>query len=137
MKRNLLAVLCLAGCAAPQVYTPETAPEYALKRETRFFAYGPAQAGRPEKLPMETEFRVLHKGVGYTQILLPDERTGFVATEDIQPAAPMGVAVAEDELFPDRQPSGEPLPVVEAPLPEPDLQLPVEDVPAEKPKKKR
>ncbi len=74
---------------------------------------------------------------GYTQILLPDERTGFVATEDIQPAAPMGAAVSEDELFPNRQPSAEPLPVVEAPLPEPDLQLPVEDVPEEKPRKKQ
>lgn len=136
MKRNLLVALFLAGCAAPPIYTPETAPEYTLKRETRFFAYGPAQAGRPEKLPVETEFRVLQKGLGYTQILLPDERTGFVATEDIQPAAPMGAAVSEDELFPNRQPS-EPPPVVEAPLPEPDLQLPVEDVPEVKTKKKR
>lgn len=131
MKPNLLLcglIFSLAGCAAPEKYTRDNAPEFMTTRQTAFYKHGPQQPGAPEILAAQTFVRVLQKDSGYTFAQLADGRTGYLATEDLRLAPPGARAVAEAELFPERS-------VVAAPLPEPDFTLPVDDVPRTAPSK--
>jgi hypothetical protein len=126
MKPNLLVyglLFTLAGCAGPEKYTKDM-----TTRETAFYKHGPQQPGAPDLLPPQTFVRVLEKDSGYTFAQLADGRTGYLATEDLRLAPPSARAVAETELFPERM-------VVMAPLPEPDLTMPVEDIPQTAPSK--
>lgn len=117
--------LGLGGCASTrEAFAPDRAPEYMVLRETSFFLRGPAQPGRPDKLPKQTIVRLRIKENGYSVVQLSDGRTGYVADEDLRLAPPQGRAVAESELYPERFAD-----FAAADLPEPDLSLPVNDIP--------
>lgn len=125
----MLLALTLAGCAMREPYPSDMAPEYMTSRSTDFFEYGPMQPGLPEKLEQQTFFTVLDKSSGYSRVQLTNGKTGYVASEDIEPAPPTARAVPADrpsrlrgDAFPDAPAT---------PLPEPDLELPVDDVPAQ------
>lgn len=127
MKHNrwLLGLgLCLTGCASRmEVFAPDRAPEYMVARETPIYKNGPSQPGRPDQLPPETFVHLKARDAAYSVVVLPDGRSGYVATEDLRPAPPAGRAVAETELFPEKYAD-----FAAVDLPEPDFLLPVEDV---------
>lgn len=85
----LVTTTWLSSCAATSSYTPENAPEYIIITSyTPFYKLGPMQ-GRPDaSLPPETRVKLLRQEPGYSQILLEDSRTGYVANESIAPAPP-------------------------------------------------
>lgn len=90
----LLSSLFLAGCSAPEVFPGGR--EFVVKREAEYFCHGPAQPGRPEKLPSGTFLQVLSKDSAYSYVKIADGRTGYVATENIAPAPPTAPAVPFD-----------------------------------------
>lgn len=122
---GILGALAFGACAPLEVHEPDVAPEYMTPGSALFYRYGPAQPGEPDELPPGSLFRLLRKGRGYSQILLEDGRSGYVATEDIKAAPPTARPVDETELFPPRATVR-----TAPPLPEPDFDLPVPEVPA-------
>ena len=108
------------GCTPVQVYAPDQAPEYVTKRKVDFFPYGPQQPGPPEILERETFVKIQSWEPGYSKVTLGDGRSGYVANEEIRVAPPAARPVADEELFPERY---------ALLIPEPDLTMPVEDVP--------
>jgi hypothetical protein len=85
----LSCVVLLAGCAT-ETFAPENAPEYmAIKDYVPFYRLGPAQATGPDSvLRVSTRFKLLRRELGYSFVLLDDQRTGYVASEWIVPAPP-------------------------------------------------
>ena len=116
----LPGVVVVAGCSGVETFKRESAPEYVTVKAADFFVHGPMQPGRPVELPAQEFVKVLGKDSGYSVVLLGDGRRGWVDSECLRPAPPSGRAATEAEVFPEKA-----LP----PLPEPDLKLPVEDVP--------
>ena len=116
----------LGGCAgAREVFAPGEAPEYLVVRESALYRRGPAQPGRPDRVAAQEIVRLSARDPDYAMVALEDGRTGFMATEDLRPAPPRGQAVDEMDLFPERFAR-----VPDEPLPEPDLALPVQDIPS-------
>lgn len=124
-ERWILALLAqgVFSCAPLEVYTPENSPEYMTVKLTPWYRRGPQQPGDPDMLKKQTFVRLVTKEYGFSRVQLADGRTGYVATDDIRLAPPPGRAVGERELFPERL--VEPAP----PLPEPDLAMPVAEIP--------
>jgi len=116
----MLAGLLVAGCSGVETFDRKSAPEYVTVTKADFFVHGPMQPGRPDELPPQEFVKLLSRDPGYSIVLLGDGRSGWVDSECLRPAPPSARAVAEEEVFPE-----ESLP----PLPEPDLKLPVKDVP--------
>ncbi|MFZ4681219.1 MAG: hypothetical protein ACOYMS_01855 [Terrimicrobiaceae bacterium] len=118
-----LLTLGLFSCTTAEVYTPENSPEYMTVKYTPLYRRGPQQPGDPDMLEQQTLVRLVTKEYGFSRVQLADGRSGYVATDDIRLAPPSGRAVGERELFPER--------LVEAapPLPEPDLAMPVAEIP--------
>jgi hypothetical protein len=81
-----------------------------VRYETNFFVNGPAQPGRPEKIPVETFLAVLKRDSGYSYVKLEDGRTGYIASEDIASAPPTARGVPFDRPKPER--------IIEVPLPD-------------------
>jgi hypothetical protein len=125
LKGCLLAVgLVASSCATVrQSYEPGREPEMMTTRETAFYLHGPAQPGRPEMLAPQTFVALSQQESGFSRVRLDDGRFGYLATEDLRVAPPSGRAVAEAELFPER------IENVALNFPEPDLTLPVADLP--------
>jgi hypothetical protein len=117
------------GCAHDVTYSPDQAPEYMTDGDTKFFLHGPLQPGLPDELPPQTFVHVLRKEYGYSLVQLSDGRSGYVANENIRVAPPDAPAVSTAELFPETDP------IVNEP--EPDLTLPVAEMPAPPPSKKK
>ena len=116
------AGLVVAGCARVETYDRKSAPEYVTVKATDFFVNGPMQPGRPIELPAQEFVKVLSRDPGFSVVLLEDGKSGWVDSRSIRPAPPAGRAVPEEEIFPERA-------ITVPPMPEPDLKLPVEDVP--------
>ena len=116
----LPGVVVMAGCSGGEKFDPKSAPEYVTVRETKFFLRGPAQPEKPDELPPQEFVKLLGREPGFSIVLLGDGRSGWVDSRSLRPAPPAARAVTTEKLFPERA-----LP----PLPEPDLKLPVEDVP--------
>lgn len=114
--------LAVAGCAHVETFDRESAPEYVTVKATDFFVHGPMQPGRAIELPPQEFVKVLSRDSGFSIVLLGDGQSGWVDSRSIRPAPPAGRAVTEEEVFPENA-------VKLPPLPEPDLKLPVEDVP--------
>ena len=125
----LAAGLVVAGCAHIETFDRKSAPEYVTVKATDFFVHGPMQPGRAIELPPQEFVKVLSRDPGFSIVLRDDGQSGWVDSRSIRPAPPAGRAVPEEEIFPER---------VIPPPPEPDLKLPVEDVPqqAKAPEKK-
>jgi len=91
--RTLLAlgIACaLAACASPKTFAPDQAPEYVIIRDyTPFFRLSPMQRNGPDaSLPVQTRVKLLCQDMGYSQVLLEDQRTGYVANEYMVLAPP-------------------------------------------------
>jgi hypothetical protein len=80
----------LAGCAAPQTYTPAEAPEMVVVKDfAPFYSIGPQQMQGPDvSLRLEERLKLLRREFGYSYVQLDDGRTGFIPNENIAPAPP-------------------------------------------------
>lgn len=83
-----LCIVVFPGCASER-YSVETAPEYSIIREfTPFYRLGPQQ-GRPDaSLTVDTRVKLLSREMGFSLVQLEDNRTGYVANENMAPAPP-------------------------------------------------
>jgi hypothetical protein len=128
-ERWILALFAqgIFSCAPLEVYTPENSPEYMTVKYTPLYRRGPQQPGDPDMLEKQTLVRLLTREYGFSRVQLTDGRTGYVATDDIRLAPPPGRAVGERELFPER--ASERFGELAPPLPEPDLAMPVAEIP--------
>ncbi len=85
----LFSALLLAGCAA-EAFSPEAAPELIIIKDfAPFYSIGPMQARGPDStLRAGDRIKLLRKEMGYSNVLLPDERVGYIANEYMAPAPP-------------------------------------------------
>ena len=85
---SLLVLAAAAGCAGPTL-TADTAPEYRVTHaQTKFYRLGPQQAGPPDAfLAIDDHVRLLRRELGYSLALLDNGETGYIANEDLEPAA--------------------------------------------------
>ena len=61
--------------------------------QTPFYRYGPQQGNGPDlQLPRDSIMKVIRPSFGYVKVQLQDGENGYVASEDIQPAASTLVA---------------------------------------------
>ena len=144
-----VATVLLGGCATKTVAPDQAAESVVIRGYTSFYKKGPMQAGGPDaSLPAETRVKVLRKEVGYSLVQLDDQRTGYVANEDLAPAPPRPQptpAPTEPETRSGRKKRGSGSSraftgeqINDIPLPDrgttpPDLNIGPEDVPAATP----
>ncbi|MEO7723432.1 MAG: hypothetical protein ABIU29_01900 [Chthoniobacterales bacterium] len=90
---SLLAVGC-ASSSRPKVFSGGTDTWYAVTAEqTPFYKYGPQQGTGPDmQLGHDSIMKVIRPSFGYVKVKLQDGASGYVASEDIRPAAPTLVA---------------------------------------------
>jgi len=97
---TLLLCLFLGGCATRELTPVEEAPVYVTISDfTPFFSLGPQQIQGPDaSLPANTLFRLLRREMGYSYVMLEDERKGYVPNESIM-LAPPDIAAAAASPF--------------------------------------
>ena len=90
---SLLAVGC-GSVAKPKVFSGGTDTWYSVTAEqTPFYKYGPQQGSGPDtQLAQNSIMKVIRPSFGYVKVKLQDGESGYVASEDIQPAPPALVA---------------------------------------------
>ncbi len=90
---SLLAVGC-ASSGKPKVFSGGTDTWYAVTADqTPFYKYGPQQGSGPDmQLEHDSIMKVIRPSFGYVKVKLQDGASGYVASEDIRPAAPTLVA---------------------------------------------
>jgi hypothetical protein len=86
-----------AGCASSSKPTTSSGVKgnwYAVvANQTPFYRYGPQQGHGPDmQLPHDSIMRVIRPSFGYVKVKLQDGESGYVASDDIRPAAPTLVA---------------------------------------------
>jgi uncharacterized protein YgiM (DUF1202 family) len=81
--------LLLSGCAT-ETFAPDVAPEYVIIRDySPFYRMGPQQGRGPDaSLRVSTRVKLLRREMGFSLVQLEDERTGYVANENITVAPP-------------------------------------------------
>lgn len=87
---QIFALVCLLSGCATQSFAPEQAPEMSIIRDfSSFYRLGPMQGRGPDAtLRAGERVKLLRKEMGYSLVLLEDNRTGYVANEDFVPAPP-------------------------------------------------
>lgn len=99
-------VLAFCSCTTPQTFAPDKAPEYVTIRDfTPFYRVGPMQPRPDASLPSNTRFKVLRQEMGYSFVQLEDNRTGYVANENMA-LAPPKPKVDNDYMVSDNTPAG-------------------------------
>lgn len=135
----LILTVLLTSCATPTTFTPEEAPEYVvIHNYTPFYRTGPMQSRGPDaSLPLKTRLKVLSLEMGYSRVQLEDQRTGYVANENIAVAPPppkeeeepsrsrRSRSSSSGERYYGEQVNDIPLP---DPVPPPDLNIAPEDI---------
>ena len=101
-----LAVLLVAGCASaikPKL-SGTTGGWYSVAaNQTPFYRYGPQQGNGPDmQLPRDSIMKVIRPSFGYVKVQLQDGENGYVASEDIRPAA---AALVAEKLAPPPTPT--------------------------------
>ena len=92
------AIVFLAfGCASSGktgAFSGTTGGWYSVVTpQTPFYRYGPQQGNGPDsQLPRDSIMKVIRPSFGYMKVQLQDGENGYVASEDIQPAASTLVA---------------------------------------------
>lgn len=86
---GMVACFFAIGCAT-QTYAPEVAPEYSVIRNyAPMYRLGPMQGRGPSaSLRVGDRVKLLRREMGYSYVMLEDERSGYVANEDLVPAPP-------------------------------------------------
>ncbi len=92
-----LVALLAAGCSyslKTSVLSGTTGNWYSVAaNQTPFYRYGPQQASGPDQqLPHDSIMKVIRPSFGYVKVQLQDGENGYVASEDIAPAAATLVA---------------------------------------------
>lgn len=100
------AALLAAGCASStklKTFSGGTDSWYAVAaNQTPFYRYGPQQGNGPDmQLPHDSIMKVIRPSFGYVKVKLQDGESGYVASEDIRPAAATLVA---EKLAPPPEP---------------------------------
>ena len=86
------ASLLPAGCASsinPKASSGGSDSWYAVAaNQTPFYHYGPQQGNGPDmQLPHDSIMKVIRPSFGFVKVKLQDGESGYVASEDIRPAA--------------------------------------------------
>src|SRR5436190_14193336 len=91
-----LVALLAAGCASSlkPALSGTTGGWFSVAAsQTPFYRYGPQQGNGPDmQLPQDSIMKVIRPSFGYVKVKLQDGESGYVASEDIRPAAPALVA---------------------------------------------
>lgn len=91
-----LVALLATGCASAlkPVLSGTTGSWYSVAADkTPFYRYGPQQGnGADKQLPHDSIMKVIRPSFGYVKVQLQDGEDGYVASEDIRPAAATLVA---------------------------------------------
>jgi hypothetical protein len=95
MKRAVLWLVIAASmvsCAksrSRESASATTGDYYAVKSASApFFRYGPLQANGPDRqLPRDTLLKISKRSLGYARVRLTSGEEGYVAVDDIRPAA--------------------------------------------------
>jgi hypothetical protein len=96
-----LVALLAAGCAS--AFKPALSGTFGgwysvSANQTPFYRYGPQQGNGPDmQLPRDSIMKVIRPSFGYVKVQLQDGESGYVASEDIRPAA---AALVADKLAP-------------------------------------
>ena len=95
-----------AGCVSSSKPTTSSGAKdswYAVvANQTPFYRYGPQQGNGPDmQLAHDSIMRVIRPSFGYVKVKLQDGESGYVASDDIRPAAPTLVA---EKLAPPAEP---------------------------------
>jgi hypothetical protein len=122
-------VLAVAGCSGIDTTKQGADSEFITDKKTDFFIYGPSQPGRPVELEEQEFVTVQRRESGYCIVRLSDGRIGWVDASCLRPAPPSARAVSVALVFPEKVAGRNAR--IYPPLPEPDLRLPVDDVPLE------
>jgi len=106
---GLLAVGCSSSLKTPQVLSGTTGRWYSVAaNQTPFYRYGPQQASGPDQqLPHDAIMKVIRPSFGCVKVQLQDGENGYVASEDIAPAA---AALVAEKLAPPPPPPAAPEP---------------------------
>ncbi len=90
---SLLAIGC-GSISKPKVFSGGTDTWYAVTaNQTPFYKYGPQQGSGPDmQLAHDSIMKVIRPSFGYVKVKLQGGESGYVASEDIRPAAPTLVA---------------------------------------------
>jgi hypothetical protein len=123
----LLALAAVPGCAGPETAAPG-AGRFTVKKKTPFYKYGPAQAVGPDfPLDSGTQLTVIKRESGYSQIMLDNGQSGYIATEalgpvEVKPAPTLESGTAKKKSSRPRRAENDfiPPPMEEPPLPLPE-----------------
>ena len=101
-----LAALLATSCSSSlqPALSGTTGGWYAVTAsETPFYRYGPLQGSGPDiTLPHDSIMKVIRPSFGYVKVRLQDGQNGYVANEDIGPAA---ASVVAEKLAPPPTPA--------------------------------
>jgi hypothetical protein len=86
----ILAVAVVFSACETQSFAPEQAPEFVIISDfSPFYKTGPLQARGPDAtLRVDERVKVLRREMGYSLVQLEDERTGYIANENMAVAPP-------------------------------------------------
>lgn len=86
----LAGLICLAGPSGCVSKPSTTGARFVVATsQTGFYKYGPAQTFGPDfTLPKDTKVTMLQNSWGYARVMTDDGTTGYVASEDLDPAPP-------------------------------------------------
>ncbi len=122
----LAGALVVTGCSGFKTFDPKSPPDFVTVKPTKFYLKGPMQLEKPDELPAEAFVKLMKRDPGFCVVVLDDGRTGWVDTRHLRPAPPSGHPVRKAEIIPERMVKYVPVALPEL---EPDLKLPVSDVP--------
>ena len=101
-----LVALLAAGCTSSlkPALSGTTGGWYSVAaNQTPFYRYGPQQGNGPDmQLPRDSIMKVIRPSFGYVKVQLQDGENGYVASEDIRPAA---AALVAEKLAPPPTPA--------------------------------
>jgi hypothetical protein len=92
---GLLALLLFGGCALPQSPAPKTDQFQVSVPRAQFYKYGPSQSFGPDFVLVKGQrVTVTKRSFGFTRVVTQDGVTGYVASEELEPAPPDPVPAA-------------------------------------------
>ena len=91
----LLALVLLGGCALPQTPAPKTDQYQVSVPRAQFYKYGPSQSFGPDFVLVKGQrVTVTKRSFGFTRVLTQDGVSGYVASEELEPAPPDPIPAA-------------------------------------------
>ena len=92
---GLLGLLLFGGCALPQTPAPKTDQFQVAVPRAQFYKYGPSQSFGPDFVLVKGQrVTVTKRAFGFTRVVTQDGVSGYVASEELEPAPPDPVPAA-------------------------------------------